>query len=69
MITASALTAIDHAVRGIWWPQSVYGIVTISPWRWVEHAWWVVFEDFFLILAAKEEYERDVGRGPCQGQP
>ena len=20
-------------------------------WRWVEHAWWVVFEDFFIILA------------------
>ena len=53
LITASALTAIDHIVRGIWWPQSVYGIATVSPWRWVEHAWWVVFEDFFLILATR----------------
>jgi diguanylate cyclase (GGDEF)-like protein len=53
LVTASALTAIDHAVRGIWWPQSVYGVATVSPWRWVEHAWWVVFEDFFLILATR----------------
>jgi len=53
LITASALTAVDHVVRGVWWPQSVYGITTVSPWRWVEHAWWVVFEDFFLILATR----------------
>ena len=53
LVTASALTAIDHVVRGIWWPQSVYGVATVSPWRWVEHAWWVVFEDFFLILATR----------------
>jgi diguanylate cyclase (GGDEF)-like protein len=50
LITASVLTAIDHAVRGIWWPQSVYGVLTVSPWRWVEHAGWVIFEDIFLIL-------------------
>jgi diguanylate cyclase (GGDEF)-like protein len=53
LITASALTALDHVWRGVWWPQSVYGVATVSPWRWVEHAWWVVFEDFFLILAAR----------------
>lgn len=53
VITASAITAIDHAVRGVWWPQSVYGVLTVSPWRWVEHAWWVAFEDFFLIIAAR----------------
>jgi len=53
LITASALTAVDHVVRGVWWPQSVYGVTTVSPWRWVEHAWWVVFEDFFLILSTR----------------
>jgi diguanylate cyclase (GGDEF)-like protein len=53
LITASALTAMDHVVRGVWWPQSVYGVAVASPWRWVEHAWWVVFEDFFLILATR----------------
>ena len=53
LVTASALTALDHLAGGIWWPQAVYGVLTASPWRWVEHAWWVVFEDFFLILASR----------------
>lgn len=53
LATASALTALDHFVRGVWWPESVYGTVTVSPWRWVEHAWWVVFEDAFLFLSIK----------------
>jgi len=33
--------------------QSVYGVGTVSPWRWLEHAWWVLFEDFFLIMATR----------------
>ncbi len=57
LITASALTAADHVVRGIWWPESVYGIVTVSPWRWVEHAWWVVFEDGFLFLSIRRSVQ------------
>ena len=57
LVTASALTAIDHVVRGIWWPESVYGIVTVSPWRWVEHAWWVIFEDFFLFLSIRRSIQ------------
>lgn len=54
LLAASSVTAIDHFVRGIWWPQSIYGVLTVSPWRWLEHIWWVLFEDSFLILAAKD---------------
>ena len=25
-------------VRGMFWPETVFGIATASPWRWVEHA-------------------------------
>jgi diguanylate cyclase (GGDEF)-like protein len=57
LVTASALTAVDHVVRGIWWSESVYGIVTVSPWRWVEHAWWVAFEDSFLFLSIKRSIQ------------
>jgi diguanylate cyclase (GGDEF)-like protein len=53
LITASALTAMDHIVRGVWWPESVYGVIAVSPWRWAEHAWWVVFEDFFLLISMR----------------
>ena len=51
LITASAVTAADHFLRGMFWPQSVYGILTGGEWRWLEHAGWVLFEDFFLIHA------------------
>jgi len=51
LISASAVVAIDHFARGMFWPQSVYGIAVVQPWRWVEHAGWVVFEDVFLIIA------------------
>ena len=33
LVTASAVVASDHLLRGIFWPQSVYGILTVSPWR------------------------------------
>jgi PAS domain S-box-containing protein len=49
LVTASVVVALDHALRGIFWPRSVYGIATVSPWRWVEHAGWVVFEDLVLL--------------------
>jgi PAS domain S-box-containing protein len=51
LITASAVIAADHFVRGVFWPQSVYGLVAGANWRWLEHAGWVVFEDVFLIPA------------------
>lgn len=48
-IPATALIAIDHLVRGIFWPESVFGVLSASPWRAAEHAGWVLFEDFFLV--------------------
>lgn len=55
LITATFIVAVDHFVRGIWWPTSVFGVLTASPWRWVEHAAWVLFEDFFLIRNCRED--------------
>jgi two-component system sensor histidine kinase/response regulator len=49
ILTASAVIALDHFARGIWWPQSVYGVMTAGPWRWLEHAGWVLFQAAFLI--------------------
>ena len=50
-IPATIVVALDHMVRGIYWPQSVFGVLAASQWRWVEHAAWVIFEDVFLIWA------------------
>jgi two-component system sensor histidine kinase/response regulator len=49
LVTGSAVVALDHLLRGIYWPRSVYGVLTVSAWRSIEHTGWVVFEDFFLI--------------------
>ncbi len=51
LFTASVVVAIDHLTRGIWWPLSAYGVSMQSPFRWVEHAAWVVFENIFLVLS------------------
>ncbi len=54
LLTATVVVALDHAARGIFWPQSVFGILTPSPWRWLEHAAWVIFEDTFLFIFIKD---------------
>jgi PAS domain S-box-containing protein len=51
LIPATIVTALDHLLRGVFWPQSVYGVLSASNWRWLEHAGWVLFEDTFLYLA------------------
>jgi hypothetical protein len=50
LVTATLTVLIDHALRGWLFPQSVYGVDSATIWRSVEHTWWVVFEDIFLIL-------------------
>jgi signal transduction histidine kinase len=49
LLPATAVVAADHALRGLFWPQSVFGVIAASPWRWLEHAGWVIFEDIFLV--------------------
>jgi two-component system sensor histidine kinase/response regulator len=49
LVSATAVVAADHFLRGLYWPQSVYGLSGGAEWRWLEHAGWVIFEDIFLI--------------------
>jgi hypothetical protein len=49
--TATVVVAADHFARGVFWPESVYGVSDPEWWRFLEHAGWVAFEDVFLILA------------------
>jgi PAS domain S-box-containing protein len=53
LIPATVVVAADHFLRGLFWPQSVYGVLGASEWRWLEHAGWVLFEDTFLLIAIK----------------
>jgi len=53
LVPATLVVAADHFLRGVFWPQSVYGVITASEWRWLEHAGWVLFEDTFLFIAIR----------------
>jgi signal transduction histidine kinase/ActR/RegA family two-component response regulator len=53
LVPATVVVAADHFLRGLFWPQSVYGVLAVSEWRWLEHAGWVLFENTFLFIAIK----------------
>lgn len=51
LLTATVVVAADHLARQILWPESVYGIVNPEWWRFLEHAFWVLFENTILVVA------------------
>lgn len=54
LVLAAAIVFIDHIVRGIFWPESVFGMLVGSPiFRSLEHGCWVVFEVVFLCIAIR----------------
>jgi len=66
LLTATIVTAADHFLRGVIWPQSIYGMSTGVEWRWLEHSAWVIFEDIFLLCAIRN-LNREVWSN-CQQQ-
>ncbi len=53
LVPFTLIVAVDHFARGIWWPESVFGVTTASPYRWVEHAFWLIVADVFLLLSIR----------------
>ena len=54
LLSATVVVALDHFFRGMFWPQSVFGVVATGSWRWLEHAGWVLFEDAFLLVSIRQ---------------
>ena len=50
LVTATLAVAGDHLVRGLFWPDSVYGLANPEWWRFLEHATWVALEDVVLVF-------------------
>ncbi len=67
-VPATLVVAADHFARGLYLPQSVFGVLTASPWRWVEHSGWVIFEDIFLIRSCSQSVQemRSIARQHAQ---
>jgi two-component system, sensor histidine kinase and response regulator len=57
LITATVVVALDHFLRGTYWPQSVFGTATPDSFRWMEHAGWVLFEDVFLLIMCHQSIQ------------
>jgi hypothetical protein len=53
LLTATLVVAVEHFVRGLTWPESIYGIVNPEWWRFLEHAFWVVFAVSFLAVLCR----------------
>ncbi|MGC3959146.1 MAG: response regulator [Verrucomicrobiota bacterium] len=55
-VLAAATTVViaDHLLRGLFWPQSVYGVLTAPITRSLEHGGWVIFEVTFLLVAMRK---------------
>ena len=51
---ATVLVAIDHLVRGLFWPETIFGTTVATSWRWLEHAGWVLFEDLWLVICCRQ---------------
>lgn len=66
IIIATVIVGVDHLIRGTWWPESVFGVFVSSPYRWIEHVAWVLFEDIFLFASLKRV--RQEMRELCQRQ-
>ncbi|HVJ86398.1 MAG TPA: response regulator, partial [Caulifigura sp.] len=53
LVTPTLITATDHLVRGLFWPESIFGALHVDMFRWMEHSGWVLFEDVFLVIAIR----------------
>ena len=51
LVPAAIVTIVDHFFRGIFYPQSIFGVLSAGQWRWIEHSGWVIFESIFLVIA------------------
>jgi CheY-like chemotaxis protein/HPt (histidine-containing phosphotransfer) domain-containing protein len=68
LLTASFVVILDHILRGMYWPQSVYGLTTQSQWRWAELLGWIFFENIFLFLSINKNQKEMFELAEMQAQ-
>ncbi len=58
LLPATLVVVFDHWLRGLYWPQTVYGVTAVSQWRMLEHTGWVLFEivvlTFYCVRGRRE---------------
>jgi two-component system cell cycle sensor histidine kinase/response regulator CckA len=68
LLTATIVALVDHFVRALYWPESIFGVLTPSAWRAAEHAGWILVEDIFLVLAIDQNLREMLGVAKQQAQ-
>ncbi len=68
LVTATIVVALDHFLRGTFWPQTVFGTITSDSSRWIEHAGWVLFEDIFLFIMCHQSVAEMLGIAQRQAE-
>jgi len=68
LAVATAIIGADHLARGLFYPESVYGLPVTEWWRFAEHVAWVLFEDVVLVLSCANALamHREVARREVQ---
>lgn len=61
LLSAGAVVIVDHLLRGMFLPQSVYGVAAAGWWRSLEHGGWVIFEMVFLVHFTQRSVNRTLG--------
>ena len=54
LLTATVVVVADHWLRGLLWPESIYGVLNGTSLRFIEHAGWVILEDVILIATIRQ---------------
>ena len=56
LLVATLVVCLEHSLRGVFWADSVYGLANPEWWRFLEHAFWVIFEDFVLVMGIRQHH-------------
>lgn len=57
---SAVLVVLDHIIRGLYVPMTIYGEASGVQWRWLEHAAWVFFESVILSFGIGHIRQQDM---------
>ena len=70
LVPATCVVGMDHILRGMFWPESVFGVLSASLLRAFEHVAWVLFEDIYLVYSCvtgrRDMYESAKGQAELE---
>ena len=61
LVTATLVVVADHLLLGMFLPESVYGVANPEWWRFLEHAFWVLFLISVLVYGCASTIKTWIG--------